>query len=161
MATRSEDNIEAHRQVAMLDNAWRELFLTGTQEEQEVLTEQDMKHIPRALGYMLVRMVDECVDGINNSTAYRLAKGDLTPDQATEFQLNALYAATMMIGHRMFKMGQHLTTELPYDKLIPCPCSVLYDEELDDLLKRAAEGPRVVEGSGWVIKDFGRKEEEA
>lgn len=143
MATKGEDNIEAHRQVAILDNAWRELFLQGSEEEQGAHSIQDMRHAPRALGYMLSRLIDECVGDINEEVTRLVSTGQMDPDATTHFTFNALYSATVMIGNRMFQMGQRLATELPFANMVPCPCTVLYDEDLDDLLKKAAEeGPQ-------------------
>lgn len=159
MATRGEHNLESHRQLAILDNTWRELFLQGAEEAQTARSEQDMNHPPRALGAMLLRMVDECVDGINIQIQHALEAGQMRSEETTEYSFNAFCRAAIMIGNRMFLMGQRLTTELPYADLTPCSCSILYDEDLDDLLRNAVEEGRQLEGPGWVIKDFGKEGE--
>jgi hypothetical protein len=143
-----------------LQRAWYELYV-DQKDNGERLADwiQDMHHPPAGLGRLLVEIVSECVDTIQEQMQALCNAGELTEDTQFEYATDALGKSAAMIGVRMFRLGQETAYKIKYDDLTPCTCTSMPDDDLENFLKRAAEGPQVVEGDGWVIFDFGKEEE--
>jgi len=84
----------------------------------------------------------------------------LGSDEQFDYATDALGKSAAMVGLRMFRLGQEVAHRIKYDDLTPCTCTSMPDDDLENFLKRAANGPQTVEGEGWVIIDFGKEEEE-
>jgi len=143
----------------MLNLGWRELFGSGSDESIVGKSNQDMYHIPSGLRDLIDKIIEEGIDYINVSLEGTEHAEDWEPEQRFDAVFNGLVHVSRMMAGRFYQLGQHMVTRLPYDKLTPCPCSTLVDDELDEFLKMAAlvDVPLPdLKGEGFVIKNFDR-----
>lgn len=160
MATRRELGFASLTDARTLQKAWEELYMQGTEEEKSSMTDEDVFHIPHGLRIVIDNILGEGIDFINDNLSQMVEDGDLeSGSDAYDAAMESVLRLSRMIAARMYRIGQHLVTKLPYGNLTPCPCSVMADDELEDFLKMAAMTPRVLpnlEGPGFVIKQFDR-----
>jgi hypothetical protein len=144
----------------VLQLAWGELFMQGTDEEKSSMTEQDVFHIPQGLRMLIDTVLGEGIDYINENLSEAVENGELqSGSDAYDAAMESVLRMSRMVAARMYRMGQHLAVKLPYGGLTPCPCTVLADDELEDFLKMAAmDKPELpdLKGNGFVIKQFDR-----
>lgn len=141
MSSRKEHTELVAEQKRILNEAWEELFRSGSPEQADARFEEDHSHPPVALGTMLHALYEEVLEDLSNSISHALATGQMQQEDI----LNRITTILVGIGRttavRMYLMGQHLHAVLPFDTLAQCPCSTLFDDEIDNLLKTAAIDP--------------------
>lgn len=139
----------------MLNLGWHELFGSGDDASILGKSNQDMYHIPSGLRDLIDKIIEEGIDYIN----LNLEATDFDQEEVHNAVFNGLIYVSRMMAGRFYQLGQHMVTRLPYDKLTPCPCSALVDDELDEFLKMAllVDVPHPdLKGEGFVIKNFDR-----
>jgi hypothetical protein len=146
------------REFQLLAQSWLQMYMPpGTSEEERLVNiRQDMLHPPAGLGQLLFDLIQECIDSINNQVESMSTED---PEFASfDFVVGNLANSIMLIGHRMFRLGQ--STRLKYEDLTPCTCTEIPDDDIEEFLRRETEGPKTIEGVGWVILDFGKEVDE-
>ena len=151
MATRREMGLKANTDLRQLLTGWNELYDLGTDEATQSSAHQDMYHIPTGMRDAVDSVLEEGVEYINTCLANMHQDGELSEGEETfDAAMKGMFYVSRMIAWRFFKLGQHVSTKLPYQELTPCPCTTLVDDELAELLSSDFD----LEGEGWVIKSF-------
>jgi len=160
MATRREMGLSARSDMNILSAGWAEVFMSGNEAEQTSKVAQDMFHCPPGLRSFLEDVIEEGIDHVNSDITRMYESGQLEAgtEEAYNQIMYRLVHLTRFVSTRMYVLGQHMVTRLPFDKLTPCPCDVLYEDELEDFLKQASynmQGYRKsLRGDGFVILNW-------
>lgn len=127
MGSQDEYNEALKEEVRQFRLRWSDLY-SGDGEE---LAERDANHPPAVLGWVLD---DVCKEIARYLSAMPKAENET---QRLEDTMNTVITYMKMTAVRFFRMGQETIHILPYDRLSPCPCEKLFDDELTDFLTSA------------------------
>jgi len=155
MPSRKEYSRKAATEFHKLRQSWDDLFQSSEEEGFNASkVQQDMNHIPTALRELMDGVLAEGHSQLEEAMEHEdLAEGD-----ESAYYWNGLYMLARFLGARMYQLGGRMSLRLPYSNLTPCPCSVLSDDELTDLLSEPIDYTHPdLRGDGWVIKEFNRK----
>src|SRR5262245_19577620 len=145
-----EHTYHALREKFLLNRAWRTLF--GPPEEQsDFEIDRELHHPKIALGAIVAGCMDDAKEAVNAQIAQAQAEG-ASPERLFQIATNMLINYGTATAMRMFRVGQYVADNVPYDNMAGCPCEILFDEDAERLLSE----PLAVEGEGWVIKHFGK-----
>lgn len=152
MATHDEFQAEARTQYQKLNEEWRRLYTVGSQDGLAALYVDDLKHSPPALRQFVQDVVTEILDVADKHLEEVIDEGDVEAHSsaAVEFLLTHITSDAAVLATRMFQMGYTLREEVPFDRLIPCPCKAITDDDFNKLLGSGFD----LEGEGFVIKNF-------
>lgn len=151
----------AREQFRKIQEEWHRLYMSpvGSDDVATEIFADDHGHSPPAIRSFVVAVLEEVVDSFNEKIQSLYPPEQvavLAESDAYGYAMNAMYMSTRVLAIRCFEMGFTLREEVPFDKLVPCPCKV---EAVDDALaKLFAEFEQAglvdLEGKGWVIKNF-------
>lgn len=133
----------------LLSSAWQTLF--PMTDEGLVENRLNVLHPPPAFGHMMNEVMNEVEQMINQTLNEAGLEGE---DRLTA--AGDLFGKYMMsIATKVYRLGNYMAVELPWERMTPCGCTSPSDEELEHLLS----APFDLEGKGWVIKGFEHRKE--
>ena len=137
MATRAEMQDRWDLEFKTLKSKWMELFNSGTEEEVEVQAKLEHQHVPPGIKVLVEEIVDETHDFITaRLQKVRDENVDENVDEEDIANMGYNYALEFarLMSVRMYRMGQALNGELPFDQLTPCTCTTIADDDLEAFL---------------------------
>lgn len=127
MATRREMYQKSKGEFETLRTAWKTLFPVP---ESDVSIPE---HFPPAINHLLDRILQEFTDSLDEAVREACEE---TPDlEMATVGWTVTMTFVKNLSVQFYQLGQYLSKELPYDGLAPCPCAVVTDDEIRELLE--------------------------
>lgn len=150
---------KAREQFRRIQEEWHRLYMSveGSDDVAAEIFADDHGHSPPAIRSFVVAVLEEVVDSFNEKIQELYPPEQiavLAESDAYGYAMNAMYMSTKVLAIRCFEMGFTLREEVPFDKLVPCPCKVEIVGDVEAFLQEQAEAGLHLEGDGWVIKNF-------
>jgi hypothetical protein len=122
----------ARRDYEVLKDGWNVLF-----PDEAPLIDTTHVHIPPALSQLLDRVLVMFNGHIDDIVAATMEEEPERNPMAVGWAITMGFTKDLAV--KSFRLGQYISKELPYDELTPCPCVVICDDEIEELLGEEGE----------------------
>jgi hypothetical protein len=138
LTTREEYDKRIRIERIAFDTAWDNLYPTKSEGSQ--ITE-DFLHPPPALADFIADLLREGLDAVGENVTQRHEAGDLEPGEPTfDWAMSKMMDYAQFISIRLYRIAQHMNAKYSFESMTACPCSILFDDEVDEFLKAAVRG---------------------
>jgi len=141
MTTREEFAANSREELRYFTQVWEGLFLGHDEQKNLSQALEDVHHSPSSLKAFVDSLLNEGVEHVREgfNKEFENAPDVMDSDKPIQYIVDGLLFYASITAIRMFRLGQEVNVRYPWDKLTPCSCKTLADDEVDEFLQASSE----------------------